>query len=84
MVPATRSLHEAVVHKKLRHGGHEIARSHALAAEVVETERGIRIKKTASRDRIDAVVALSMALDWASRQDTDRRSVYDDRPLLVA
>lgn len=82
MVPATRTLHEAITHGKLRHGGDKTVRSHALAAEVVETERGIRIKKTASRDRIDAVVALSMAVDWASRQDERRRSVYDTRGLV--
>ena len=83
MVPATRTLHEAVVHKRLRHGGHEIARSHALSAEVVETERGIRIKKTASQGRIDSIVALAMAVEYASRMDeTPPPSIYDSRPLL--
>jgi phage terminase large subunit-like protein len=84
MVPATRTLQEAVIHKKLRHGGHAIARSHALAAEVVETERGIRIKKTASHGSIDSIVALAMAVDWASRDDKPRRSAYEDRPLVTA
>ena len=46
MVPATRTLHEAVMHQQLRHGGDKIAREHALAAGVAETERGLRIKKT--------------------------------------
>jgi phage terminase large subunit-like protein len=84
MVPATRTLHEAVVHKRLRHGGNTIARSHALAAEVVETERGIRIKKTASRDRIDCVVALAMAVEWASRQEETKTSIYNQRGLVTA
>jgi phage terminase large subunit-like protein len=84
MVPATRTLHEAVTHGKLRHGGYAIARSHALAAEVVETERGVRIKKTASRDRIDAIVALAMAVEWASRDEKPRTSIYDERGLVAA
>jgi phage terminase large subunit-like protein len=85
MVPATRTLHEAVVNGKVRHGGHPIARSHALAAGVCETERGLRIKKTAGSGPNDALVALAMAVEWASRQDSPpARSVYEDRGVVVA
>lgn len=83
MVPATHTLHEAVVSGKLRHGGDPVARAHALAAGVKETERGLRIKKTASSGTDDAVVALAMAVEWASRK-ADQRSVYEDRGILVA
>lgn len=85
MVPATHTLHEAVMSRKLRHGGDPIARSHALAAGVKETERGLRIKKTASSGTDDAVVALAMAVEFASRQD-ERKSRYADpnAALLVA
>lgn len=69
MCPATHTLHEAVVNGKLRHGGDPIARQHALAAGVKETERGLRIKKTASRAPDDAIVALAMGVEWASRQE---------------
>jgi phage terminase large subunit-like protein len=84
MVPATHTLHEAVVNGKLRHGGDPVARSHALAAGVKETERGLRIKKTASSGTDDAVVALAMAVEWASRQSQPRRSIYEDRGPLIA
>lgn len=85
MVPATRVLHEAVTHKKLRHGGEPTVRKHALATAIAETERGIRIKKTASRDRIDAIVALSMAVDWLSRlAEEPQLSVYEKRALAAA
>jgi phage terminase large subunit-like protein len=87
MVPATATLHEAVMHKRLRHGGDEVARRHALNAGVYETERGLRIKKTASRGTDDAVVALAMAVEWASRQQAEqRRSRYSDpdAALVVA
>ena len=81
MVPATRTLHEAVVHGRLRHGGDQMARSHALAAGVKETERGLRLKKTevTSGKQMDAVIALAMAVDWASRTAVEHRSVYEDR-----
>ncbi len=84
MCPATRTLYEVVTNGKLRHGGHPIARQHALAAGVRETERGLRIKKTESRAPDDAAVALAMAVEWASRQDGSRRSVYEDRSVVIA
>lgn len=83
MVPATHTLHEAVVTQKLRHGGHPVARSHALAAGVKETERGLRIKKTESRAPDDCVVALAMAVEWASRKVEQRRSRYSDPNATV-
>ena len=84
MVPATNTLHDAVMHGNLRHGGHEIARKHALNACVRETERGVRIKKTASSGPDDAIVALAMAVEWASRQDEGRKSRYSDPDARLA
>src|SRR5512143_796055 len=81
MVPATRILPEAVPRGKLRQGGHPIARQHALAAGVKETERGLRIKKTESREQIDALVALAMAVDWASKDDKPKQSVWNTRSI---
>lgn len=57
MAAATRTLHEAVAHGRVRHGGDETARRHALAAEVREREYGLTISKRASRDAIDCLVA---------------------------
>lgn len=84
MVPATRTLHEAVTHERLRHGGDQMARHHALAAGVRETERGLRLKKTevTAGKQMDAIIALAMAVDLAARNDQPPRSVYEDR--LVA
>lgn len=84
MCPSTRTLYEAVTQKKLRHGGDKLARSHALAAAVRETERGLRIKKTASRAPDDSCVALAMAVEVASRKVSPRQSVYSTRePVAV-
>jgi phage terminase large subunit-like protein len=86
MVPATRALHEAVINGNLRHGADEVAREHALAAGIAETERGLRLKKTqvTAGRQMDAIIALAMAVDWASRTVVERRSVYEDRDLVGA
>ena len=86
MVPATRTLHEAVMHRRLRHGGDKVARDHALAAGIAETERGLRLKKTqvTAGRQMDGIVALAMAVNWADRQETERRSIYEDRTLTAA
>ena len=86
MVPATRTLHEAVMHRRLRHGGDKVAREHALAAGIAETERGLRLKKTqvTAGRQMDGIVALAMAVNWADRQETERRSIYEDRTLTAA
>jgi phage terminase large subunit-like protein len=86
MCPATHTLHEAVTSGKLHHGGHPVVRQHALNAGVKETERGLRIKKTSSSGPDDAIVALAMAVEWASRQTEVKRSRYSesDASLLIA
>jgi phage terminase large subunit-like protein len=84
MVPATRLLHEVITTGRMRHGGADVPRQHALAAVVAETEMGLRIRKTASRDRIDYLVALAMALAVADAMPGRKLSVYGSRDLVVA
>lgn len=79
MVPATQVLHEVIADCRLRHGGDPIARSHALAACVGETEMGIRLRKTVSRDRIDALVALAMGVELLDSMPAPQVSVYETR-----
>jgi phage terminase large subunit-like protein len=77
MVPGTQLLHEVIMSGRLRHGGDPVARSHALAAVVAETEMGLRIRKTASRDRIDALVALVMGVAASEKLPAKRISLYE-------
>jgi phage terminase large subunit-like protein len=84
MAAATRTLHEAVAHGRVRHGGDETARRHALAAEVREREYGLTISKRASRDAIDCLVALAMAVEWAASIEPPKKSVYEQRWVVVA
>jgi phage terminase large subunit-like protein len=79
MASATRTLHEIVTHARLRHGGDQVARVHALAAEVREREHGLIISKRATRAPIDALVALAMAVELADLAEPPRKSVYNQR-----
>ena len=81
---AAGTLHEIVSHKRLRHGGADLPRRHALAAEVRDREFGQVISKTKSREHIDALMALAYAVDEAASMGAPRRSVYSDRDLVVA
>jgi hypothetical protein len=56
----------------------------ALAAEVREREYGLTISKRASRDAIDCLVALAMAVEWAASIEPPKKSVYEQRWLVVA
>jgi phage terminase large subunit-like protein len=84
MASATRTLHEIGAHGRLRHGGDTVARQHTLAAEVKEREYGLILSKTATREPIDCLSALAMAVEWAPSIEPPRASVYEQRGVLVA
>jgi phage terminase large subunit-like protein len=75
---AAGTLHEIVSHGRLRHGGAELPRRHALAAEVRDREYGQVISKTKSREHIDGLMALAYAVDEATAMPAPRRSRYAD------
>ncbi len=76
---AAGTLHEIISHERLRHGGADLPRRHALAAEVRDREFGQVISKTKSREHIDALMALCYAVDLASSMPPPRVSVYESR-----
>jgi hypothetical protein len=45
---------------------------------------GLTISKRASRDVIDCLVALAMAVEWAASIEPPKKSVYEQRWLVVA
>lgn len=65
MAPASEHLYELVKEHRLVHDGSPLLRRQVLAAVASETERGWRISKRKSRERIDAAVALAMAAERA-------------------
>lgn len=77
MAPASERLYELIKEHRLVHDGNATLRSQILAAVAAVTERGWRISKRKSNERIDACVALAMAADRAilSRTET-KNEVY--------
>ncbi len=65
MCPASQRLYELVREGRVVHNGDETFRRQILAAVATETERGWRISKRKSRERIDACIAFCMAADRA-------------------
>jgi phage terminase large subunit-like protein len=82
MVPASEGLYEIVSAGQLRHGGHQVARRHALATAAKTTGRGVRIAKDDRRQANDAVVALAMAVDSLNRSP-EQRSRYEEEGAAV-
>lgn len=65
MGPASERLHAAIVERRLSHLDDPALNAHVRQAIARDTPRGWRLDKTKSRDQIDAVVALAMAVEGA-------------------
>ncbi len=82
MSPPTKELLKLVLGKKLRHGNNPVLRWMADNMVVTQDPAGnLKPDKGKSTERIDGLVALIMALDRATRQESTS-SVYDDRGLV--
>jgi phage terminase large subunit-like protein len=66
MSPASQKLYELVDEGRLVHDGDPVFKQQILAAVAADTERGWRISKRKSKQRIDATVALAIASDRAA------------------
>ncbi|MGG7565988.1 terminase large subunit [Rhodovulum sp. DZ06] len=72
MAPAIDSLERAIADGKLRHGAHPILKWNATNAVVVSDPAGNRkLDKVKSRERIDGVIALVMALGAMAKDAPD-------------
>ncbi len=67
MGPASERLHAAIVERRLRHPDNPALNAHVRQAVARDTPRGWRIDKLKSRDQIDGVVALAMAVEAAEQ-----------------
>lgn len=63
MIPASQRLYDAILEKRLVHGDDERLNAHVAATVARHGRRGWRLDKANRSDKIDAVVALAMALD---------------------
>jgi len=68
MVPACGQAYELIVGGKVRHDGSPTFTDQVLSAAQRMTDNGWRLSKGKSRRKIDAAIALVMALDRASRR----------------
>jgi len=68
MVPACGTAYEVIATGRLAHDGDQTFTDQMLAAAPVATETGWRLSKGRSRRKIDAAIALSMALDRVTRK----------------
>ena len=72
---------EIVKGGRLRHGGADLPRRHALAAEVRDREYGQVVSKMKSRAHTDALMAALYAVAELAATKERRVSVYEDRDL---
>jgi phage terminase large subunit-like protein len=63
MIPASQRLHDAITERRIVHPDDPQLNAHVAAAVARHGRRGWRIDKARRSDKIDAVVALAMALD---------------------
>jgi phage terminase large subunit-like protein len=71
MIPACGTAYELIVAKKIAHGGSPMFTDQVLSAAQRMTENGWRLSKGKSRRKIDACIAMVMAVDRATRRATN-------------
>lgn len=75
MIPASQRLYDAIIEKRLVHPDDPRLNAHVAAAVARHGRRGWRIDKANRSDKIDAVVALAMALDRIENRPAPARLV---------
>lgn len=79
----TKTLHELIMGRKIRHAGHPILRWHASNAVARKDAAGnIKLDKEKSRKKIDGMAALVNAVGAAISAPKEIRSVYETRGVL--
>ena len=75
MIPASQRLYDAIVEGRLVHPNDPRLNAHVAAAVARHGRRGWRLDKANRADKIDAVVALAMALDRVENRPAPTRLV---------
>jgi phage terminase large subunit-like protein len=80
----TKTLHELIMARKIRHGGNPILRWHASNAVARRDAAGnIKLDKEKSRRKIDGMAALVNAVGAAILHPPEVPSVYEQRGILM-
>ena len=84
MAPAVDALEAAVLDGKLRHGMNPALTAHCANAVVELDAAGNRkLSKKRSREKIDGIVALAMAIGLAAREEVKPAFVFDPNAFMV-
>jgi len=75
MIPASQRLYDAIIERRLVHPDDPRLNAHVAAAVARHGRRGWRVDKASRQDKIDAVVALAMALDRIENRPQPTRLV---------
>ena len=75
MIPASQRLHDAITEQRIVHPNDPRLNAHVAAAIARHVLRGWRIDKANRADKIDAVVAMAMALDRIENRSQPTRLV---------
>lgn len=76
MAPESEALYEAIMRGKIVHDGNAEFASHVNAGVPTETERGWRLTKRKAKDKIDALIALVIAYDLATREPEPVSTIF--------
>ena len=84
MSAPTKEFYRLLMEGKIIHGSHPVMRWMA-GNVVVDTDPAgnIKVTKAKSKEKIDGIVAAIMALDRAVRHESEGRSVYDTRGIIL-
>lgn len=84
MSAPTKEFYRLLMEGKIIHGGHPVMRWMA-GNVVVDTDPAgnIKVTKAKSKEKIDGIVAAIMALDRGVRHESEGRSVYDTRGIIL-
>jgi len=74
MIPACGNAYDLIMAKKVVHDGSPMFTDQVLSAAQRMTDVGWRLSKGKSRRKIDAAIAMCMALDRATRKATNTPS----------
>jgi len=84
MAPAVDALETAVLNDNLRHGNNPVLTMNCTNAVVeVDAAGNRKLSKKRSRDKIDGIVALAMAIGLAAREEVKPGFVFDPNALMV-
>lgn len=72
MIPACGNAYEMIINKKVAHDGSPTFTDQVLSAAQRMTDTGWRLSKGKSRRKIDACIAMVMALDRATSRPTQQ------------